>query len=281
VSSKHYEIIELLTKLFTIGIFSVQGGAKAWFELILVIAVLFACGYLAWWELSFLILAMILGTLAAGIFAIIAPQYVNYQDVEAQNQFSATQLTIDLLNKISINKVGEVNLLSGQNLLEHLIKLEKALEVFRKYPDLLENLSKLNETLNNINEELSFARDKAQVEEKARTQKEQQEADLRKQRHEAEQERQRQLTQKRREFGFAGGCPPDDSYDPPRCPANYTIKVTLNGTTDGYDGIIWKPEDGEYSGITPVWCFESLEEARKETSRKIRRPKNNQGKLRP
>jgi signal transduction histidine kinase len=278
MSSRRYEILEFLTvliELFTIGIFSVQGGAKAWFELILLIAVLFACGYLAWWELSFLILAIILGTLAAGIFAIIAPQYVNYQNLEAQqNKFSATQLTIYLLNKISVNKVGEVNLLSGLDLSEYLIKLEKALEIFRKYPDLLEKLSELNEIFNNIDKELSFARDKAQKEQQARAQKEQQEADLHKQRQEAEQQQQRQLIEKRREFGFAGGFPPDDSYDPPICPANYTIKVTLYGTDDGYDGIIWKPEDGKKYDVKPVWCFESVTEAEKETNKKLRRPKN-------
>lgn len=43
-----YLLGEILIKLFTLGIFSVESGAKAYFELILIIATLCASGYILW-----------------------------------------------------------------------------------------------------------------------------------------------------------------------------------------------------------------------------------------
>jgi hypothetical protein len=57
--------------------------------------------------------------------------------------------------------------------------------------------------------------------------------------------------------------------------------VTLNGTEDGYDGIIWKISDGEYSKIRTRWCYASVEEALKERGDRFRRPYTNQGRPRP
>ena len=44
-----YLLSETPIKLFTLGIFSVESGAKAYFELILVIAALCASGYILLW----------------------------------------------------------------------------------------------------------------------------------------------------------------------------------------------------------------------------------------
>ncbi len=69
---------------------------------------------------------------------------------------------------------------------------------------------------------------------------------------------------------------------PPIYRPGYPIKVTLNKKEDGFDGIIWKREDTEYNSITPKWCYQSVQEAEEEKGQyRFRRPKNNQGKLRP
>ncbi|MGB3208841.1 MAG: hypothetical protein WBB28_27945 [Crinalium sp.] len=248
-----FHILQVLTELFTLGIFSVQGGAKAWFELLLVTATLFACGYLAWWQLIFILIALILGTLAAGIFSIIAPQYVSNKNDEVHgNKSIATLFATNLIVKFSQNKVQEVDELSEKGLVKHLEKLEVALEIFTKYPDLVEVLPEIAIAVNNTNQGIIYSKQK-----------------------------QDRLNQQRIDKGFTGGCPPEDRYDPPRCPHGYPIKVTLNKPDKLYHGIIWIPTDTEYKRIKPEWCFESVQEALNERGKyRFRRPKDNKGRLR-
>jgi len=238
--SSPYQLLDLLARLFTIGIFSTTGGVKTWFELFLVIATLAACGYLIWWQAIFLILILIFGALAAGLLTL-----------------------LDLDARVGLD---HVRLLGG------VVRQRKGLVMASK-------------------EEKEIERRKNVAEQERQKQK----IKLDRQRQEAEQERQQQLAKQiskrlenerqtaaelerqRREVGFSGGHPPLNIYGTLTCPPDYPIKVTLNGTSDGYNGIIWIPEDGKrYQNVTDLkWCFRSIAEALADSGKyKLRRPLN-------
>ncbi|MBD2095308.1 hypothetical protein H6F90_09070 [Trichocoleus sp. FACHB-591] len=307
VAQPIYLLLEILVRLFTLGIFSVQGGAKAWFELILVTAALCASGYILWWQVPLLIAAIILATLAAGMFSILAPQYT-----EAEN--FANKRISTALQTISEYNLNEISTLSGSRLEQRLEQLHKAQRVFENNPKLVEQISELQSVLININQADHVATERVVVQREAYARQQRKLQELEKQRKEAEERReQAEADQKRQEWkvyqeklkreaklktqhealrqaaknkesqaaaereawlyeqrkreNFTGGCPPDDRFDPPRCRPGYLIKVTLNKKEDGYDGIIWKPSDKEYDSIVPKWCYSSVQEAANERGR--------------
>ena len=275
--------LELLIKLFAIGIFSVEGGAKAWFELILVSAALCASGYILWWQIPLLILAIILGTFAAGVFSLLAPKYVEAKDLTATCQIASTLKTLSEYN------LKEISSLSEDDLEQRLKQIYKAQQILEKNPKLVEQLSELQSALHNINHSHDIGVAKVIHHKKVEQKKKHEYAELKRKEWEAYQEKlkkevelknkhERWLDEQRRNAQFTGGCPPDNKS---RCRDGYPIKVTIDKKEDGFDGIIWKPSDTEYERITPQWCYQSVAEAEKESGKyRFRRPKNSRGKPR-
>jgi len=298
--SSPYQLLDLLARLFTVGIFSTTGGVKTWFELFLVIATLAACGYLIWWQAIFLTLILIFGALAAGLLTLVYPQILMTQ------QFTSEGFAVSALESLSRENIREATHLSGDALQKHKDTLLKAAKILQEHPTLLEDLTQLKSVFQNIEQDYETTQIKIQVEEEeakeierrknvAEQERRKQKIKLDRQRQEAEQERQQQLAKQiskrlenerqtaaelerqRREVGFSGGHPPLNIYGTLTCPPDYPIKVTLNGTSDGYNGIIWIPEDGKrYQNVTDLkWCFRSIAEALADSGKyKLRRPLN-------
>ncbi len=96
---------EILIKLFTLGIFSVESGAKAYFKIILVTAALCASGYILWWQIPLLLVTTIIsGTLAAGMFSVLAPQYLS-----GPNSIEPDKLILKSLKKISEDNLEKIS----------------------------------------------------------------------------------------------------------------------------------------------------------------------------
>lgn len=320
-------LLEILVKLFTLGIFSVEEGAKAWFELVLVTAALCASGYILWWQIPLLIAAIILATLAAGMFSVLAPQYLEVGNLEVSKQVAET------LQAISEHNLNEISTLSGNRLEQRLEQLYKAKQIFENNPEIVEQISGLQSVFNTINQTHHIADKKLATQHEAFARRQRQIEELEKQRRESEEKRQQEenerkrkeweadqlrlkreaelkaqqerlrqvareeeeqekaerkrrwkawLNEERRREKFTGGCPPDNQYEPPRCRPGYEVKVTLNKTEDGFDGIIWKPSDAKYNTVIPKWCYPSVHEAEAERGQyRFRRPRNSQGRTRP
>ena len=287
-----YLLLELLAKLFIIGIFSVEGGIKAWFECILIITALCGCGYLIWWQIPLLILVIILSPIVAGLFCLTIPQYVNSENLTANDQ------VISVLKTISIYNLNEISKLSGTFLDTRLEQLLKAKKILQDNPEIFNKISKLQSVFDDIHQAYEVAneiieyqhevdaernreferqrqrdeerrkreqaeklrRDKEVYQEKLKEEaiKDEQEKIRQKEREKEQQEkieRQHQrvawIREERRKANYTGGCPPDRSSGEARCPPDYPVKVTLNKTKDGYDGIIWDPSDkAKYELVT-------------------------------
>lgn len=180
-----YLLLEVLVRLFTLGIFSVEGGAKAWFEVILVTAALCASGYILWWQIPLLIAAIILATLAAGMFSVLAPQYLEVEKFQADKQISSALLTMSKYN------LNEIYTLSGGRLEERLEQLHKAQKILEKNPKIVEQISELQLALTNINQSEHFASEKLVIQRETYARQQQELQELEKKRKEAE-ERKRQ-----------------------------------------------------------------------------------------
>ena len=275
-------LLELSVKLFTIGIFSVEEGSKAWFELILVTAAICASGYLLWWQVPLLIIVVILSPIAAGMFSLLAPVYMNSENLTATNQFAST------IQFISEYNLKEILKLSGGDLEQRLKQIHEVQKIFNENPNLVEQISKLQSALDNINQTHDIAVAKVTHNNKVKERKRYEEAELKRKEWEDHQEnlkkiaelkarKEKWLNEERRNAQFTGGCPPYNK----KCRDGYPIKVTIDKKEDGFDGIIWKLSDTQYEGIEPKWCYESVEEAEKEHGKyKFRRPKNSRGKPR-
>jgi hypothetical protein len=134
-------LLELLVKLFTIGIFSVEDGLKAWFELILVTAAICASGYLLWWQVPLLILVVVLSPIAAGLFSLLAPVYTNSDNFTANSQFAST------IQFISEHNLKDISSLSGDKLEERLKQIHEVQKIFDKNPKLVEQIFRLQSAL--------------------------------------------------------------------------------------------------------------------------------------
>ena len=261
--------------------------------------------YLLWWQIPLLILAILLATLAAGMFAVLAPQYLEIPDLRAEEIIAAT------LQFISEENLKQISTLPGDELEKRLKDFYKAKQIFENDPGIIEQIPRLQTVFDNVNQSYdvanekvvvqreSYAREQERIEELERQQREahrdrlQKDAEIRAQqararaaakekadREAAEHEKRRMdwLNRERKRARFTGGCPPDNRYNPPRCRPGYSIKVTLNPTPDGFDGIIWKPSDARYDTVETKWCYSSVQEAEAEAGKyRFRRPNNNQG----
>lgn len=275
-------LLEPLVKLFTIGIFSVEDGLKAWFELILVTTAICASGYLLWWQVPLLMIVVVLSPIAAGLFSLLAPVYMNSENFTTSNQFAST------IQFISKHNLKDISSLSGDKLEERLKQIHEVQKIFDKNPKLVEQISRLQSALDNINQTRDLAVTKVSHYKKVKERQKHEEVELKRKQWEYHQEglkkvaelkarQDKWLNEERKNAQYTGGCPPING----RCRDGYPIKVTLNKKEDGFDGIIWKPSDTEYEGIEPKWCYETVESAERERGKyKFRRPKNNRGKAR-
>lgn len=180
-----YLLGEVLIKLFTLGVFSVESGAKAYFELVLVIAVLCACGYILWWQIPLLLATIIFGTLAAGMFSVLAPQYLL-----GPNSMEADKFILNSLKKISEDNLKEISKLSGQALEERLICFYKAQKILEDHSNLASNIAELDKILDNIKQSRYTATERIEIEIKEEAYRRKQSEDLEKQ-HKANESRQR------------------------------------------------------------------------------------------
>jgi hypothetical protein len=277
-------IIELLIKLFTIGIHSSEEGPKAWFETLAVTATLMACGYLLWYQGILIIFALIFGAIAAGMFVFLAPAYT------VQNNI-ATKPAVNALKTVAKIKKERISFLTGNKLIkETKCQIKAVNELAQNFPNLIQEYPELAQIFETITQGAKEGSEKADSEKQKRTHREQEEQ---KQRVEAErklneqrtrakqertrreqeeqrqqEERERTLNEKRARAGELSGHPPDPNnlkHPPP----GYPIKVTKNLTKESYKGIYYRPDDSDYWGYDAAWWFESEAHVPKD---KYRRP---------
>jgi hypothetical protein len=283
--TSRFSIIELLIKLFTIGIHSSEEGPKAWFETFAVTATLMACGYLAWYYGIFIILSLIFGAIAAGMFVFLAPAYTIQNNI-------ATKPAVNTLKTISRIKTERVNSLTGNELIEEKARQTKAInELAQNFPHLIQEYPELGEIFETIRQGAAEASVKSDIEEQERTRREQEEKKqreeaerkLNEQKARAEQEwiRQKQQKQRQREeqertlnelrarAGEPSGYPPDPN-NPKHPPPGYPIKVTKNLTNESHKGIYYRQDDYDYWDYNADWWFESEAHVPKH---KYRRPR--------
>ena len=176
---------ETLIKLFTLGIFSVESGAKAYFELILVIAALCASGYILLWQIPLLLVTIIFGTLAAGMFSVLAPQYLS-----GPNSIEPDKLILKSLKKISEENLEKTSQLSGQALKDRLICFHRAQKILENHSNLASYIMELDQVLDNIKQSYDEATEKIEIEEESYRRKQSEE--LEKQREASEARRRKE-----------------------------------------------------------------------------------------
>lgn len=286
-----FSIIELLIKLFTIGIHTSEEGSRAWFETLAVTATLMACGYLVWYQAIFIILALILGAIAAGMFVFLAPTYT------VQNNI-ATKSAINTLKIISKVNTEKINSITGNELIEERNRQIKAInELAQKFPHLIQEYPALGEIFETIRQGATEASNKADGEKRERIRREQEEQRQREEREQTlneqrarakqewirrEQEKQKQqekrertLNELRARAGEPSGHPPDPN-NPKLSPSpDYPIKVTKNSPDKQHKGIYYTPDDYDYLKYNADWWFESEAHVPKHKYRRPRRGKRN------
>lgn len=146
-----YLLLELLVKLFAVGIFSVEGGVKAWFEFILVVASLCACGYILWWQIPLLVVVIILSPIVAGLLCLTIPAYIDSKNLTASDQVTSA------LKSVSTYNLNEVSTLSGNALEKRLEQFLKAKKIFEDNPKVFEQISKLQLVFDDINQAYDIA----------------------------------------------------------------------------------------------------------------------------
>ena len=146
-----YLLLELLVKLFAIGIFSVEGGVKAWFEFILIVTALCACGYVLWWQIPLLVLVIILSPIAAGLLCLTIPEYMDSRNLTANDQITSA------LKIISTYNLNEISTLSGDALDKRLEQFLKAKKIFEDNPTIFEKISKLQSVFDDISQAYDMA----------------------------------------------------------------------------------------------------------------------------
>ncbi|MBW4546324.1 MAG: hypothetical protein KME25_18040 [Symplocastrum torsivum CPER-KK1] len=254
--TSRFSIIEVLLKLFTIGIHSSEEGPKAWFETFAVTATLMACGYLAWYYGIFIILSLIFGAIAAGMFVFLAPAYTIQNNI-------ATKPAVNTLKTISRIKTERVNSLTGNELIEEKARQIKAInELAQNFPHLIQEYPELGKIFETIRQGAAEASVKSDIEEQERTRQKQQEQRQR-------EERERTLNELRARAGEPSGYPPDPN-NPKHPPPGYPIKVTKNLTNESHKGIYYRQDDYDYWDYNADWWFESEAHVPKH---KYRRPR--------
>ena len=253
--TSRFSIIVLPIKLFTIGIHSSEQGPKAWFEMFAVTATLMACGYLAWYQGIFIILALIFGGIAAGMFVFLAPAYTIQNNI-------ATKPAINTLKTISRIKTQRVNYLTQNKLVDEKNCQIKAFnKLTKKFSKAIEEYPELGEIFETIRQGATEASNKADIEKQEHIYREQEE-------QKQQEEHERTLNELRAIAGEPSGHPPDPN-NPKYPPRGYPIKVTKNLTKEQHKGIYYRPDDYDYLDYDAAWWFESESHVPKH---KYRRP---------
>ncbi|MBD1899147.1 hypothetical protein NDI44_08065 [Trichocoleus sp. DQ-A3] len=208
-----------------------------------------------WYQGIFIILALIFGAIAAGMFVFLAPAYTIHNNI-------ATKSAVNTLKNVSKIKTERVNSLTGNNLIEEKNRQIKAInELTQNFPNLIQEYPELAEIFETITQGATEASNKIDIEKKERTRREQEEQRQR-------EEREQTLNEQRARAGEPSGHPPDPNNlkHPPR---GYPIKVTKNLTKERYKGIYYRPDDDDYFDYDAAWWFESETHVPKD---KYRRP---------
>jgi hypothetical protein len=192
------------------------------------------------------------GGISAGIFVAASPIY-------GSPKYNPSELAIEAVTQSIAAQSQDIESLSGSSLQKKKHALKKIANSVngKEVP----GLAKLTQEVKHQSERVV----NAELCEKI---------DAENRRKESERKRS-ELERKRRDAGRKYGMPPDTTVFPPRCPNGHPVKVTSNKKPDGYDGIIWLPEDGvRYETLENFWCYRSENEALSEPEYKFRRPKN-------
>ncbi|MBE9067291.1 hypothetical protein IQ260_11560 [Leptolyngbya cf. ectocarpi LEGE 11479] len=208
------------------------------FKFFLMLAVLCACGYLAWHKVIYIIFVLIFG----GIAAAMIPLY-----------------------KISQEKLEELEYLDEDELAEAIRVITKANQIITEYH--FENpflTSQLAQFSNSIQVECSTARSLYQEKRQKRERNEffQQ----------VERERfEDQLNEQRQRKGVLYGAPPDPETN--QCPSGFPIRATENLPGNAYRGIYYSPGEADYESQAS-WCFDCAEHAEADGYRLSRKGKS-------
>ncbi len=239
---------------------------KDWFEFFLILAALCACGYIAWNQLIYLYLMLLLGGIAAGLAPLVSPLYSIPRD------WIGLAPSLNNLFEISREKLGQIDYLEESELRNATAAFIQAKDILayyaQKHPDLINQYSELREIYQVANE--GQQRSQEIYEQRVRQ----------RQIHEEKQQQERQhreqwLESKRREKGVRYGAPPDPHTN--RCPPGYPIRATENLTGKNYRreksrGIYYQPGEAKYDSIAS-WCFESWQQAEADNFRPSKRRK--------
>ena len=238
--------------LFLIGINSGEGGIKSWFETCMMLGIISASGYLATYQIFYIVLCLFFGGISAGIFVAASPIYGSLK-------CNPSELAIEAVTKSIVAQSQDIESLSGSSLQKKKHALRKIANAVggKEVP----GLAKLAQEVKHQSEKV------VNIELCERIDAEN--------RRKESKEKRSELERKRRDAGRKYGMPPDTTVSPPRCPHGHPVKVTSKKKPDGYDGIIWLPEDGvRYEMLENFWCYRSEDEALSEPKYKFRRPKN-------
>ncbi|AFY40023.1 hypothetical protein Lepto7376_3867 [[Leptolyngbya] sp. PCC 7376] len=253
-------LFELITELFALGIFSVEEGPKAWFELILVTAALCGACSMVWWQTVFVLLSIFLATLAAGMFSVLSPQYL-----KANNQ-GVDQQIVSKLNKISQKTLKEIPKLSETEANIRLKKLAKFNKKISSYQNLVDLIPEIQDTFDNLEVAYEDIREKVDKYEELREEE-------RKKREKEERDYWKYVYSERSKKNLEFGVPPNRSN---QCPWDFPIRATANLNNFDARGIYYFGD--ERIGVDVYWCFADEDEAR---ASNFRRPKKKPPKQQP
>lgn len=214
---------------------------KDWFEFFLILAALCACGYIAWNQLIYLYLMLLLGGIAAGLAPIVSPLYKIPLDLIglAPSLSNLLEISQDKLAKIDHIKESEL-----QRETEEFIKAQQIIAHYaQNHPDIINQYPELREIYEVANGGQKRSQDLYTEREHQRQVYEQQ------QRQERQQWEQRVETERRRR-GYRYGAPPVNEC---MCSSECPIRATENLR------IYYMP--GEREDMKVDWCFESEQHA--------------------
>jgi hypothetical protein len=210
---------------------------KDWFEFFLILAALCACGYIAWNQLIYLYLMLLLGGIAAGLAPIVSPLYSIPRD------WIGIAPSLSELFEISRDKLGQIDYLEESELRNATAEFIKAKEIIARYaqkhPELINRYPEIREIYQvaNVGQQKSEEIYTARVRQRQIAEEQQ-----RQERHRWEQ----RVESERRRRGYRNGTPPVDECT---CSSEYPIRATEERR------IYYMP--GERIGMKVDWCFES------------------------
>ncbi|HYW19354.1 MAG TPA: hypothetical protein VE956_08580 [Nodularia sp. (in: cyanobacteria)] len=241
---------------------------KDWFEFFLILAALCACGYIAWNQLIYLYLMLVLGGVAAGLAPLVSRIY------NIPHEWIGLAPSLTQFFEISRDKVEQLNKLEEaelQNATEEFVKAKEIIgQYVQKNPDLVNRHPQLKEIIRqaNIGQETSQDIYKDRVEKRQiheeieRKEREKREAQKKK---EVEQYWQR-VERERERKKLTLGVPPADKFT---CPSGYPIRATENLKNENYRGIYYLRD--ERKGVQVDWCFKHPEDAETEKFRRSKK----------